>query len=176
MLNEEITREDAMRKYIAPKQEHIIDVVNESDKRYKILLHPQFDIEVDDNGEYYAVCKKPYYPKNYCECCQIVGDVYEDDDVEGYKRRLLFAFQRVLRCRDAYWKIAGEEMGLGKPWNPYLGEGTYKKFVIQTVYGKITCLDTWCQTRNVLEFPTPEIRDAFYENFKDLIEACKELL
>ena len=25
-------------------------------------------------------------------------------------------------------------------------------------------------------FPTEEMRDAFYENFKDLIEQCKELL
>lgn len=175
MGNEEITREDAMRKYIAPKQENIIDVVKENDNRYEIFLHPQFEIEVD-NGKYYAVCKKPYYPKNYCECCQIVGDVYEEDEVDGYKQRLLFAFQRLLRCRDAYWKIAGEEMGLGKPWNPCIGERAYKKFVIQTVYDEIICLDTWCQTRNVLEFPTPEIRDAFYENFKGLIKDCKELL
>ena len=27
-----------------------------------------------------------------------------------------------------------------------------------------------------LSFPTEEMRDAFYENFKDLIEQCKELL
>ena len=28
----------------------------------------------------------------------------------------------------------------------------------------------------ILTFPTEEMRDAFYENFKDLIEGCKELL
>ena len=28
----------------------------------------------------------------------------------------------------------------------------------------------------LLAFPTEEMRDAFYENFKDLIEQCKELL
>jgi hypothetical protein len=38
MANEEITREDAMRKYIAPKQENIIDVVKENDNRCQ--LHP----------------------------------------------------------------------------------------------------------------------------------------
>ena len=27
-----------------------------------------------------------------------------------------------------------------------------------------------------LAFPTEEMRDAFYENFKELIEECKELL
>jgi hypothetical protein len=28
----------------------------------------------------------------------------------------------------------------------------------------------------LLVFPTSEMRDAFYENFKELIEECKELL
>jgi hypothetical protein len=28
----------------------------------------------------------------------------------------------------------------------------------------------------ILAFPTEEMRDAFYENFKYLIEECKELL
>ena len=30
--------------------------------------------------------------------------------------------------------------------------------------------------RCILAFPTAEMRDAFYENFKELIELCKELL
>jgi hypothetical protein len=29
---------------------------------------------------------------------------------------------------------------------------------------------------HILIFPTPEMRDAFYENFKKEIEECKELL
>ena len=29
---------------------------------------------------------------------------------------------------------------------------------------------------HILIFPTPEMRNAFYENFNDLIEECKELL
>ena len=29
---------------------------------------------------------------------------------------------------------------------------------------------------NAITFPTEEMRDAFHENFKDLIESCKELL
>jgi hypothetical protein len=29
---------------------------------------------------------------------------------------------------------------------------------------------------HILSFPTPEMRDAFYENFKELIESVKELL
>lgn len=33
-----------------------------------------------------------------------------------------------------------------------------------------------CIANYLLDFPTAEMRDAFYENFKDLIEQCKELL
>ena len=31
-------------------------------------------------------------------------------------------------------------------------------------------------TNKILVFPTIEMRDAFYDNFKELIENCKELL
>ena len=34
----------------------------------------------------------------------------------------------------------------------------------------------WYTDNKILAFPTEEMRDAFYENFKDLIEQCKELL
>ena len=30
--------------------------------------------------------------------------------------------------------------------------------------------------QQILTFPTKDMQDAFYENFKDLIEQCKELL
>ena len=32
------------------------------------------------------------------------------------------------------------------------------------------------ESNTILAFPTKEMRDAFYENFEDLIENCKELL
>ena len=61
--------------------------------------------------------KEKEYPKTYEECEKILG--LEDSIIEGclgYEYKLLNAFQKLLMCRDAYWKIAGEEMGLGKPW------------------------------------------------------------
>ena len=139
--------------------------------------------EIGPTIDEYLECVKKYrqqnqYPKTYKECCKvlcckpIVGFAGLDDDEEN----LYGNFIALKRCRDAYWKIAGEQMGLGKPWKPYNGQGSCKKYVIQTVYDDITCLDTWCQTRNILELPTEEMRDEFYENFKDLIEACKEFL
>ncbi len=114
--------------------------------------------------------KKPKYPTSYEECCKITEDV-ADASLTCFACKLLNDFQKLLLCRNVYWKIAGEEMGLGKPWEP----------TMETVY----CISRndnviKCSYRggksNILEFPTKEIRDAFYENFKDLIESCKELL
>lgn len=122
-----------------------------------------------------CVNKKPVYPKTYEECEKILG--LEDSIIEGclgYEYKLLNAFQKLLMCRDAYWKIAGEEMGLGKPWEPdWLDETT--KYGIRT-YQNTIIKDNLIRSNCTLVFPTLEIRDEFYDNFKDLIESCKELL
>ena len=178
----QVSHKEAMRDYIAPKQEtnedlclFKIDLKNaKASKEIEVILG-DYEFVLKD-GKTYFVKKKPQYPKNYCDCCQLVGDIHEEDEVDGYKHKLLFAFQRLLRCRDAYWKIAGEELGLGKPWNPLDDGTTHEKYVIQTVNGEITKLNTWCKTRNILELPTAEMRDIFYEHFKDLIEMCKEFI
>ena len=149
-----------------------------SGRRFGYKIPKGYEFECVRNNEIILKPIKPQYPKTYEECCKvlcckpIVGFAGLDDDEEN----LYGNFIALKRCRDAYWKIAGEQMGLGKPWKPYNGQGSCKKYVIQTVYDDITCLDTWCQTRNILELPTEEMRDEFYENFKDLIEACKEFL
>ena len=78
-------------------------------------------------------------------------------------------------CRNAYWKIAGEQIGLGKPWEPDWKHGKDKFYCICTTEGEIV-LGEWYIDNKILAFPTIEMRDAFYENFKDLIEECKELL
>ena len=79
--------------------------------------------------------------------------------------------QRLLIYRDAYWKLYGEEMGLGKPWKPD-GNPVY---ALTRNDGYIVDIETGGNDE-VLEFPTEEMRDAFYENFKELIESVKELL
>ena len=110
--------------------------------------------------------KKPKYPKTIVECAKIL-DCFCAAHIDGYKCELLENLQELLICRDAYWKIAGD-------WKPDFtnDEG---KFVIACYYGKVyTTMTT--NFNKVLVFPTEEIRDAFYENFKELIGECKELL
>lgn len=110
--------------------------------------------------------KKPEYPKTYEECCNVLGHV-TIDDVRGYKDLLLDNLQMLLICRDAYWKIAGD-------WKPNF-TNQEEKFIIANYYGKVYPAVATNYNR-VLVFPTEEMRDTFYENFKELIEECKELL
>lgn len=116
--------------------------------------------------------KQPKYPKTYEECCEILKVTH--CEWSGYFCEVLVPFQKLLICRNAYWKIAREQMGLGKPWKPYWT--IYKhKFCLGTDKDKV--IEECVTTRNrILAFPTEEMRDAFYENFKELIESCKEIL
>lgn len=175
----------------------------ESMETAKITITPQYhwnkdkiEIEVtkdyeikEENGKYYVVKKQPKYPKTYAECFSILDCKAEDfftdfsykgcdieiSDYEDKIDDLLQNFRKLRYCRDAYWKIAGEQMGLGKPWEPdFDNENEYKYglFRLRNIIYK----DTTCINPTLLIFSTKEMRDAFYENFKDLIEQCKELL
>ena len=119
--------------------------------------------------------KKKELPKTYVECSDILS-VYTDPDISGYKGELLWTFQKLLICRDAYWKIAGDEMGLGKPWKLSIGTPIYYIYYNRTVGTIKNDYADDIQGNVVLAFPTEEMRNAFYENFKVEIEQCKELL
>ena len=154
------------------------------------------DYEVkEEDGKTYLIKKQIHYPKTYEECCMIIGfcpttlkwdnPFNINHDTHPYIKHLdnlIERFQRLLVCRDAYWKIAGEKMGLDKPWEPDFENDKQQKFFITTFNSQIEF--NFCATHSyaigrhnhILAFPTEEIRDAFYENFKELIEECKELL
>lgn len=137
-----------------------------------------YEIVVRD-GKTYAVKKKPKYPKltNLSECKEILGEKDMYQGVSGYKGELLTNFQCLLIFRNAYWKIAGEELELGKPWeHNYLKDANTIRYAIYNTGDEIVKLDGKLYRNYILCFPTEEMRNTFYENFKDLIEKCKELL
>jgi hypothetical protein len=133
---------------------------------YKIPDGLEFDVVVD--GKIILKPIKPKYPTTYAECKEMMGEnVY-------YGFSALMTLQNLIICRDVYWKIAGEQMGLDKPWKPDLeNEGLY---CIQNYNKQIIISNTNTAFNKILIFPTEEMRNIFYENFKDLIEQCKELL
>lgn len=137
------------------------------------------------------VKKKPVYPKTYKECCDILlippyynlkYHTYEHSYNEYATSNTLLSLQdklntlgKLIICRDAYWKIAGEKLGLGKPWEPDWNSFKEIKYCLYTIGNKIKT-GAFRDKNIVLAFPTEEMRDAFYENFKNLIEQCKEWL
>ena len=132
-----------------------------------------YEIEVRD-GRTFAVLKKPKYPTNYKECCDVLGLNTMDNDACGYEADLIIRFQELFIARNAYWKIYGEEMGLGKPWEPDLENE--ELYCIQNYNKQIVIGRTNTAFNNFLIFPTEEMCDAFFENFKNLIDDCKEFL
>ena len=152
----------------------------------KIWDLPDGYIFKDDNGNVINATKivlekkKKEYPNTYKECRKIMGVdtdfLFTGYDLDLWKGHLLSSLQKLLICRDAYWKIAGEEMGLNKPWEPDWCDYTTKYCILYSPQYRGICKRQYDGIKHILAFPTEEMRDAFYENFKELIEECKELL
>lgn len=131
------------------------------------------------------VKKQLQYPKTYEECCEVL-DMRSDWHLtfelnnatfrhlcvkNGFDYILsLEAFRKLLICRNAYWKIAGD-------WKEKRKEKAMHYVICSTLLGEVV-KDTMpnCIASYLLDFPTEEMRDAFYENFKELIELVNELL
>ena len=127
--------------------------------------------------------KKKEYPKTYEECCKILDfcgeyffTTYEDgihfpgEDNNIYQiLKSTSILAKLLICRNAYWKIAGEEMGLGKSWEP-----DYNDFN-KTSSMYCLCGKFGLSVINPFQFvfPSKEMRDEFAENFKKDIDSCK---
>ena len=111
---------------------------------------------------------KKEYPKTYDECCKVLNVAVCDLDILDnmldtteiiYNKnldRLLNSFRKLLICRDAYWKLAGD-------WKPDYDSGV-DKFGICCYDGvivKTNAVQHWERHYNkVLDFPTAEMRDA----------------
>ena len=137
---------------------------------------------VDENGNIINATKivlekkKKEYPKTFLECCDVLNiEKLIERGVKGYKAELFDTLQKLYICRDAYWKIYGDEMGLGKPWEPDWKDGDTHKLNIHVIKDEIRC-GVGLVKSDLLSFPTEEMRDAFKENFDKDIEICKELL
>ena len=141
----------------------------------QLVINDEYELKQEGDA-YYIVRKKIQYPKTYEECCKIIDYYLEGTTIIGYNKYLLEIFQKLLICRDAYWKIAGEEMGLGKHWEPDWNDCAQHKFGLYTLENEISYINLQVLKNIILVFPTEEIRDIFYETFKELIENCKELL
>ena len=110
--------------------------------------------------------KKPEWPKTYDDCI-----IYNREGGTPYNRGIMLSkLEKLLICRDAYWKLAGD-------WKPDWAMYSAPKHCIIYSDNQIKWQGkSFVTEAKVLAFPTDMMRDFFYENFKDLIEECKELL
>lgn len=136
---------------------------NYADK-VELCLGNDYEIVVED-GRTFVQKKKPKYPTTYVKCCDVLKI---PKDVPLSYNNLLYKFEELLICRNAYWKIADN-------WKPDWADNNEKKYIINFYQNEIN-FTNGTNVKFILAFPTKEMRDAFYENFKDLIEKCKELL
>ena len=163
----------------------------------QIIHCPEGYIFKDENGNVINATKivlekkKKEYPKTYEECYKVLGIEYlSDSTLEFFEHgsivigqssyqhdnlALINTFIKLKLCRDAYWRIAGQEMGLDKPWEPKL-DNNEMIYYVYNVWGKVYESEGLEFENKIFAFPTEEMRDAFKENFDPDIEICKELL
>ena len=152
---------------LTPKYNKLTINTEHCSDKVEINLDDSYELVQESDGKWFAIKKKKEYPKTYEECLNVLGY----DDIATHcifhteaDEKLFNTLYDLKVCRDAYWKIAGEEMGLDKPWEPQ--EGVIYCYMPNAP----RCI------RLMFPFPTEEMRDGFYENFKKEIEKCKELL
>lgn len=123
------------------------------------------------------------FPKTYTDCCHIlsideskrletvswfydISKIVNQDEKLKYESALNH-LNRLLICRDAYWKILGD-------WQPNWDDSSVK-FTIRTHKDELILSSTVLLNATFV-FPTEEVRNMFYENFKDEINYCKYLI
>lgn len=152
----------------------------------EIVLPEGWEIDKIENGKIILKEVESKYPKTWEKCGEQLGkgefidnnsyicgvDIPYDELPSNLDRNVLptgygkkvLALCQLLICRNAYW---GD-------WRPDWKEDS-QKYCIITSEG-ILCKVVNFSRQSILSFPTKEMRDAFYENFKDLIEEAKDLL
>jgi hypothetical protein len=171
--------EETQPKRDIDKSEFIIKhmiLPNKMDDKLEYEIIDGYEFDKVENNKIILKPIKPKYPTTYEECCEIIhSDLNFYIDTHLYSG-ILETLYKLLICRTAYWKIAGEELGLNKPWEPQFENCSIPHYCIFINHRCEVCNDYFYGSRCLLAFPTEKIRDIFYENFKDLIEQCKELL
>lgn len=165
------------------------DIIIEKPQEEKVeIIRNDGYIFKDENGNVINATKivlekkKKEYPKTYEECCKVLGIeggrlMFNTKDITEYEENLIYKIgklEHLIVCRDAYWKIAGDEMGLGRPWKPDWSD-TSIKYCLERDFDAID-KNVSNHKGHTFAFPTEEMRDAFKENFDPYTEICKELL
>lgn len=122
-------------------------------KTYEEALNLVETVYYKSGKSYIAIDTKTELPISYA--CSVSGET-------ALKH---VAFEKLIFLRDIY----------RQGWKPDWENSTEYKYSIITTQGKV-CVTIELFDSKVLSFQSAAIRDRFLENFKDLIEECKEFI
>lgn len=133
----------------------------------KLAIPDGYEFDRVEGGEVILKRASTALPKDWNEIIPSLGEMdfitASVPDGMGNATRI---FCHLICARNAWWKQLG--------WKPDW-KNKEDKYCITSVGGEVSN-QIFCSANSVLAFPTREVRDQFYEAFKDLIEEAKELL
>lgn len=118
-----------------------------------------------------TIASKQQYPKNVDECRKIVSNTHNKEHTRYVLAvaTMLDAFETLLMCRGAYWTIANN-------WRPYWKDVLQERYsIVCDTHGNLQKMH-YVYRPTAFVFPTEGMRDAFYDNFSELLNKCRELV
>lgn len=170
----ETEKQEYCNMSLAPTQEELLDEALKN-----VVVVPEGCEAVDEKGNVINTQfimwrkKASKYPQTYEECLKVLHIYNGLPDVEIWNAKpseceLFEKLIRLRRCRDAYWKLAGD-------WQPDWSDPDNTYYCIRVRLNEVTKSQAHRENR-FLVFPTEEMRDAFYDAFYSDIVDCKEFL
>lgn len=130
-----------------------------------------------DSGKILLRKKHIEYPKTFEECCESLKVINSGVPciIASHLGHDIANFAKLIIARDAYLSIYSDNIGLSKPWNPDWTNTNENKYCIYCVANELK-IHPALEIQHLLAFPTRAICDAFFKDFRTLIESCKEFL
>jgi hypothetical protein len=160
----------------------------------EVKITPPEGYEVDKENSTFECIKfkpiNPPLPTTWEEFCVTnptkVGEAYVSNDssitqVSDQQTRFPYINGNILPSKEyaeamlALCQLIQLRNCYNDGWEPDWTNGNECKYIIYCTYGKII-VGTHYISCSILSFKTKELRDTFFENFKDLIETAKPLL
>jgi hypothetical protein len=131
----------------------------------------KYEMTSDDNGNI-VLKAKISLPQTFEDCCNILNAQPSEARSSGYATEELGDLERLLICRDAFYKAIG--FGIEKDFIMEL-KNAYVPIIAKNDDGNI-CRKSGYAQLHLLPFPKTEDRDYFFDKFYDYIDKCKKFI
>jgi hypothetical protein len=131
----------------------------------------KYEMTSDDNGNI-VLKAKISLPQTFEDCCNILNAQPSASPTSGYATEELGDLERLLICRDAFYKAIGFdiEKDFLMKW-----KNAYVPIISKNDDGNI-CRKSGYAQLHLLPFPKTEDRDYFFDKFYDYIDKCKKFI